>query len=260
MKRIFSTLFILLFVLLSSLFAACSESGGNIRSLVFSRPGDVALEVGQSDYGGYLLVSAKKKSNFSPEQVEFISEDPAVATVEYKSVALKTYLYYEIIGVGAGETYIYAQSAESGVVSEKIRVTVTAPEEPTETVEPSQSVETPTQTGETPSTADETPTQTGEPTSPDGERVLQIVRLDETVVRGEKTTLSVKGKPGETYKIKVYYTSSVSKASGLEDKAADEDGNVSWTWRVGSSTKPGEHKIVIEGGGESLTLYFKTTE
>ena len=279
MKRTVSALLII--ILLSALFTACG-AGGNVTSLVFSRPGEVALEVGQSDYGGYLLVSAKKKSDFSPEQVEFISENPEVATIEYKNDALTTYLYYEITGVGAGETFVYAVSRESGVASEKIKVTVTGPDLPTspapqKTEKPSGSDGAPTEptpptTGSALSAETEPfapsisaePTETPSPTSdaptePAG-NALQLVKMDKTVARGEKTTLSIQGLPGETYGIKVYYSASVSKASGLEDKAADKDGNVSWTWRVGSQTKPGEHKIVISGGGETLTVYCTTTE
>ena len=88
---------------------------------------------------------------------------------------------------------------------------------------------------------------------------ITVTYLTENVKKGGRATLSVAGTPGMTYSITVYYSSSVSAAKGLEPKSADSNGNVSWSWRVGSRTKPGKHKIVISGGGESITLYFTTT-
>jgi hypothetical protein len=37
-----------------------------------------------------------------------------------------------------------------------------------------------------------------------------------------------------------------SSAQGLIPKAADADGNVTWTWRVGTRTTPGEWPIIIQ--------------
>lgn len=88
---------------------------------------------------------------------------------------------------------------------------------------------------------------------------IVVTYLTDSVKKGSKATLSVTGTPGVTYSIAVYYSSSVSTAKGLEPKSADGDGNVTWSWRVGSRTKPGKHKIVISGGGERITLYFTTT-
>lgn len=64
---------------------------------------------------------------------------------------------------------------------------------------------------------------------------------------GEEAGLIIKGTPGVEYKINVYYSSGPSKAKGLEPKVADSGGNVSWSWMVGSRTKPGKYKIVIIG-------------
>ena len=88
---------------------------------------------------------------------------------------------------------------------------------------------------------------------------IVVTYLTDKVKRGNRATLSVSGTPGVTYSIAVYYSSTVSTAKGLEPKSADGDGNVTWSWNVGSRTKPGEHRIVISGGGERITLYFTTT-
>lgn len=67
------------------------------------------------------------------------------------------------------------------------------------------------------------------------------------VYPGEDTRLTMIGTPGAQYNISVYYSSGASKAKGLEPKTADENGSVSWTWKVGSSTKSGQYKIVVSG-------------
>lgn len=74
-----------------------------------------------------------------------------------------------------------------------------------------------------------------------------------------KATIRIKGKPDTEYKISVFYSSAASTAKGLEAKISDGDGMVSWTWKVGARTKEGDFKIVISGGGETFTTYFRVT-
>ena len=74
-----------------------------------------------------------------------------------------------------------------------------------------------------------------------------------------KATVRIKGKPDTEYKISVFYSSAASTAKGLEAKISDGDGIVSWTWKVGARTKEGDFKIVISGGGETFTTYFRVT-
>lgn len=69
---------------------------------------------------------------------------------------------------------------------------------------------------------------------------ITVTYLTENVKKGSRATLSVAGTPGITYSIAVYYSSSVSAAKGLEPKSADSNGNVSWSWRVGSPYKAGK--------------------
>jgi len=90
---------------------------------------------------------------------------------------------------------------------------------------------------------------------------IVLLSLTETVARGKTASVSVRGTPGATYRIEVYYTTTVSSAKGLEPKTAASNGTVTWSWKVGSRTKPGPHKIVICGeNDDSLTLIFTTTE
>ncbi len=75
---------------------------------------------------------------------------------------------------------------------------------------------------------------------------------------GEMATLTVVGKPNTEYTIKVYYSTRASEAQGLEKKFSDNNGVASWTWKVGANTKQGEHKIIVQGGGEKIETSFTT--
>lgn len=56
------------------------------------------------------------------------------------------------------------------------------------------------------------------------------------VPRGSNVILTAKTLPDATCDVTVYYESGPSKARGLEDKPADGNGNVSWTWKVETGT------------------------
>lgn len=253
----------------------------NITELEFSSEKDVELKAGRDDFG-YVRASVRDRDEFTPDDVIFVSENEEVATIEYTHDALTVYLYYDITGVGDGETYVYAKAADGDAVSKKIRVIVegdtvteetSAPEpetmapvsesepEPetmpeTEPPEPS----APEQTEPAPET--EPPAIPTEPeiVEPEPETVLKLVFVTSPVNRNEKATLTIIGKPNTEYKISVYYSTTVSTASGLEKKTSDADGNVSWTWKVGGKTNAGEHRIVISGGDEKIETTFTTTE
>ena len=88
---------------------------------------------------------------------------------------------------------------------------------------------------------------------------LTLVDVTDTVPAGKKATVTVKGLPNTEYSITVTYSTSVSQASGLEAKTTDENGLVSWTWRVGNNTKPGRYTVEIQSRTEKITLYFNVT-
>ncbi|MDP3305775.1 MAG: bacterial Ig-like domain-containing protein [Erysipelotrichaceae bacterium] len=98
-----------------------------------------------------------------------------------------------------------------------------------------------------------TPTPTPDPTESDP---IEIVSLTSPVKAGANATIVIKGNPGETYYIEVIYKSGPSKASGLGSKVADSKGKVSWTWKVGINTSPGEWDIEISGEEETISTYF----
>jgi endonuclease YncB( thermonuclease family) len=84
---------------------------------------------------------------------------------------------------------------------------------------------------------------------------LQIISCTSPVNTGSYATLTANTSPNAECTITVYYKSGASTASGLEPKTADLNGNVSWEWKIGSSTSPGEYKIVVSASLNGITVY-----
>ncbi len=80
-----------------------------------------------------------------------------------------------------------------------------------------------------------------------------------TVERGHNATISIKGKPNTPYTLTVQYSTTNSQATNVGTTTSDGSGSVSWTWKVGGNTKPGNHPIIITGGGETYKTSFTTT-
>ena len=107
---------------------AVSSTDNNIKSMKFLRNEAVTVKVGSTtSVGGYLKVNAKHKKDLLPEDVVLVSEDPEVATISLKSVALNDCFYCDVTGVGGGETRVYATSKDGTIVSDSITVTVPQP-------------------------------------------------------------------------------------------------------------------------------------
>jgi hypothetical protein len=75
------------------------------------------------------------------------------------------------------------------------------------------------------------------------------------VARNANATVSAQTAPGASCSITVNYASGPSGASGLEAKTASASGAVSWTWKVGANTTPGNYTIVVKAtkGGATTT-------
>ena len=98
---------------------------------------------------------------------------------------------------------------------------------------------------------------TAESSSATVTNTLDIEVLSElSFKRNQTATVTVKGKANTLYSIEVYYSSGKSTAAGLEDKTSDENGQVSWTFKVGGRTTPGEYKMIISDGNETAELKF----
>ena len=89
---------------------------------------------------------------------------------------------------------------------------------------------------------------------------INLVGLTSPVSRGNNATISIKGLPNTAYDIDVMYSSGESKASGLEDKTSDSEGNVSWTFKVSSNVKPGTYEIKITDGSSNANYSLEVIE
>lgn len=89
---------------------------------------------------------------------------------------------------------------------------------------------------------------------------LKIVSITSPIEAGSYAVLIAEATPNSQCTITVYYNSGPSSASGLGAKTADSNGNVSWEWKIGSNTSPGEYKIIVTSSLNnhtvSKTVYF----
>jgi hypothetical protein len=81
--------------------------------------------------------------------------------------------------------------------------------------------------------------------------------MSSPAARNSNATLKAKVTPGATVSIQVNYKSGPFKAEGLEDKQADANGNVIWTWHVGGRTTLGTWPITVRCNGASVETEFE---
>lgn len=89
---------------------------------------------------------------------------------------------------------------------------------------------------------------------------INLVSMTSPVSRGSEVTISIKGLPNTAYDIDVIYSSGESKASGLEDKTSDSEGNVSWTFKVSSNVKVGTYEVKITDGENSVSYSLEVIQ
>jgi hypothetical protein len=85
----------------------------------------------------------------------------------------------------------------------------------------------------------------------------RILSITSPVSRGAKASVSAKTTPGAMCHLVVYNRSGPSRVAGAGDKQADSDGDVSWTWTIGTRSAPGTRTIDVicdPGGSTSATL------
>jgi len=76
---------------------------------------------------------------------------------------------------------------------------------------------------------------------------IRITNPGFSVKRGNPATVLAKTLPGAQCAIRVNNPSDYrSTVEGLEDKQADENGDVFWSWLVDDSTPPGEGQIIVQ--------------
>jgi outer membrane biosynthesis protein TonB len=200
--------------------------------------------------------------------------------MKIKSALIGTVATFAVLGAigGLADDTTPADSAlDTGTTAivETMETTGTsAPETepPTVTIQPEETESAPPETTapqtEPPkpeTTAPQTEPPKPETTAPVTETPVKVdtitnIKVTSPISPNSIATLTAKVAPNTEYDISVYYSSSASKADGLEAKVSDANGNISWSWKVGGRTKPGTYRIVIAGGGEKKESTFTVTE
>ena len=141
---------------------------------------------------------------------------------------------------GAAKTAVSTTAAETTIVPETTTVAET-------TTIPAATVSNTTKPTAAPTTVKPT------------EAPAQIIFTNYTnyVEAGGIATVTIQGKPSTLYEIDVIYSSGSSSAEGLESKQSDENGIVTWEWKVGQKTVPGIHTITVRGGGAKESVSFE---
>ena len=89
---------------------------------------------------------------------------------------------------------------------------------------------------------------------------VSIVSVTTPVNAGANATLVAQTAPSANCSIEVIYASGPSSASGLNAKQSDSSGKVSWTWKVGANTTPGNWQIIVtvsyNGNTVTQSTYF----
>ncbi len=88
---------------------------------------------------------------------------------------------------------------------------------------------------------------------------VKLVSLTSPASPGNEAKITVTTAPNANCQITVLYKSGPSKAQGLVPKLADNQGRVSWTWRVGTRTTPGSWPINVTCSSGGLKGTLKTS-
>lgn len=90
---------------------------------------------------------------------------------------------------------------------------------------------------------------------------IEIVSCPDIVSRGEYASVQIKGEPNTDYTCSVQYKTTMSTAAGLGEKQSDDEGFVTWKWKIGTRTSLDYRPtIYIEGGGDSASVRFQVVE
>ena len=81
--------------------------------------------------------------------------------------------------------------------------------------------------------------------------------ISKKISKGSISEIKIKGRKNTNYSIRVYLKSGVSKASGLMDKVSDDEGYVTWNFKLASNAKNGNYKIVINDGIKDYTFDYE---
>lgn len=123
MKKLSAAFIAMVLACAALLFSCGKDEGGNVISLGFGNCYEIALEEGES-HRHYVDVEVKDYDKFFPDEILIFSEDENIASAVFTYPKNDTHLFFEIDAVSVGETYIYAQTADGSVTSEKLLIVV----------------------------------------------------------------------------------------------------------------------------------------
>lgn len=123
----------------------------------------------------------------------------------------------------------------------------------------------PTEKTKTTATVKQTKTETkkasggsSDETVPEESDGINVVYKTDTVEKGGDASIMIQGTPGKTYIIEFYENSTkIADYSNLEKQKSDENGFVTWTFRVPMNCESGNRKIVIRE--EKSDKYVQTS-
>lgn len=92
-------------------------------------------------------------------------------------------------------------------------------------------------------------TNTSSSTSPQG---ITLVSDSLDASPGSEASITVHVGAGVSGTIEVDYKSGPSHVRGLEPKTSGPDGNITWSWTVGTHTTLGDWPVVVTAGGKQL--------
>lgn len=90
---------------------------------------------------------------------------------------------------------------------------------------------------------------------------ISVLNLSSPISAGGNASLTIKSAPGANCTITVYYKSGPSEAAGLGPQTANQNGEATWRWKVGSRTTAGVWSISVScSSGEkssSISIPFE---
>jgi len=96
------------------------------------------------------------------------------------------------------------------------------------------------------------PPKSSSTTSASTSSEISIVSSTLAVADGNEASITIHTTPDASGTIEVDYESGASRATGLYPQTADNNGDITWTWKVGTRTTPGNWPVIITIGSKTL--------
>lgn len=238
-----------------------------IRSLRFASTEDVTLKIGQTSSSEYLEVYLDSNYDLASEEIQFVSNDPEVASIRLTKQTETTHnlaLFYEIEGINEGETTVYAMTADEEIKTDPIKVIVKAPIEVDsvtikgdfddlligDSTELSVLVE--------PKNADDTSVTW---TSSDREVLTVDGNGKVTAIGGGSAEITVSTSNGKSDTCEIYVDASTRRMKVRANYTREDDNNIGneWSHEFSINGEPVEKEMYISEG-DTLNFYAEFTE